>query len=226
MSINPSLELKSLLDDALNEFENRAGTNLIRHQIIDRLKDCESPDSVIDVLREQAQAFRNFRGDDGKLMIWLKRTVVVLHTLSTSGVLGESIGLVRIYSFHLTRTHHRNTHSLQPFPPAKAIFAGIGILLGVCVLVIVFIQASPCDVRFFYQAIKDVGKSYDAIVELFESFESFLRRLDIYTRIPSTTAMKGIITKILIELLSTISLAIQQAKQGRLSERPPLRPDP
>ena len=76
------------------------------------------------------------------------------------------------------------------------------------------------------QAIKDVGKNYDAIVELFESFESFLRRLDIYTKIPSTTAMEGIIIKILIELLSTISLAIQQAKQGRLSERRLLRPGP
>ena len=71
---------------------------------------------------------------------------------------------------------------------------------------------------FLHQAVKDVGKSYDAILELFESFESFLRRLDIYTRIPSTSAMNDIIVKILIELLSTISLAIQQAKQGRLSE--------
>ena len=75
------------------------------------------------------------------------------------------------------------------------------------------------SINFFHQAIKDVSKSYDAILELFESFESFLRRLDIYTRIPSTTAMTGIIIKILIELLSTLSLAIQQAKQGRLSER-------
>jgi hypothetical protein len=64
-----------------------------------------------------------------------------------------------------------------------------------------------------------VGKSYDALVDLFESFESFLRRLDIYTKIPSTTAMTEIIVKILIELLSTISLAIKQAKEGRLSER-------
>jgi hypothetical protein len=81
---------------------------------------------------------------------------------------------------------------------------------------------APCDIYLFHQAIKDVGKSYDAILELFESFESFLRRLDIYTNIPSTTAIKRIIVKILIELLSTISLAIQQAKQGRLSERRPL----
>jgi hypothetical protein len=98
MSINPSLELKSLFEAALNEFEKRAGTNLLRHQIIDRLANCESVDSVIDILQDQAQAFRTWRGDDGKLMTWLKRTVQVLHPLSTSGVLGESIGLVRIYS--------------------------------------------------------------------------------------------------------------------------------
>jgi len=64
-----------------------------------------------------------------------------------------------------------------------------------------------------------VGKSYDALVDLFESFESFVRRLDIYTKIPSTTVMTVIIVKILVELLSTISLAIKRAKEGRLSER-------
>jgi hypothetical protein len=98
MSINPSLEPKSLFEAALNEFEKRAGTNLLRHQIIDRLTNCDSVDSVIDILQDQAQAFLTWRGDDGKLMTWLKRTVQVLHPLSTSGVLGESIGLVCIYS--------------------------------------------------------------------------------------------------------------------------------
>ena len=134
MSINPSPELKSLFEAALNDFQNRTGSNLVQHQIIDKLVNCQSADSVIDVLQEQAQAFRNFRGDDGRVMTWLKRTVDVLHGLSTNGVFGEAIGLVCIYSFHLTRKHRRNTLFLQPFPPAKAIFAGIGILLGVCVL--------------------------------------------------------------------------------------------
>jgi uncharacterized membrane protein YqgA involved in biofilm formation len=133
MSINPSPELKSLFEAALDEFENRTGTNLIQHQVIDKLVNCQSPDSVIDVLQEQAQAFRKFRGNDGRVMTWLKQTVDVLHSLSISGVLGEGIGLVCIYSFHLTRMHRRNALSLQPFPPAKAIFAGIGILLEVCV---------------------------------------------------------------------------------------------
>jgi hypothetical protein len=99
MSINPSPELKSLFETALNEFEKRAGTNLVHHQIVDKLVNCESADSVIDALQAQAQAFRKFRGDDGKLMKWLKRTVNVLYTLSTSGVFDGGIGLVYVYSF-------------------------------------------------------------------------------------------------------------------------------
>jgi len=81
-----------------------------------------------------------------------------------------------------------------------------------------FAQPVSSDICDHHKAIKDVGKSYDGLVDLFESFESFLRRLDIYTNIPSTTAITGVIVKILGELLSTISLAIQQVKQGRLSK--------
>jgi hypothetical protein len=69
-----------------------------------------------------------------------------------------------------------------------------------------------------HQAVKDVSASYDALVELFESIESFLARLDIYTRIPITTAMTHIIIKIMVEVLATLALATRQVKQGRLSE--------
>ena len=216
MSFNPSPELKSLFETALNEFEKRAGTNLVRHRIIDELANCGSADSVVDVLQEQAPAFRSFRGDDGKLMTWLKRTVNVLYTLSTSGVLGGVIGLVCVYSFHGYALH--NVLFLQPFPPAGAIFAGLAILLGVCVLPGFLVRISVTTEVDFHQAIRDISTNLDALIDLFETFESFLRRLDIYTKIPSTTAMTEIIVKVLIELLSTISLAIHQAKQGRLSE--------
>ena len=100
MSINPSPELKSLFEAALDDFEKRSGTNLLQHQIINKLANCQSADSVIDVLQQEAQAFRNFRGNDGKLMTWLKRTVNVLHILSTSSVLGQAVGLVRLHSSH------------------------------------------------------------------------------------------------------------------------------
>ena len=95
MPINPFPELKLLFESALEEFEKRVGTNLLQHQIIDKLANCQSADSVIDVLQDEAQAFHHFRGDDGKLMTWLHRTVNVLHTLSTGSILGEGIGLVR-----------------------------------------------------------------------------------------------------------------------------------
>jgi len=68
------------------------------------------------------------------------------------------------------------------------------------------------------QAAKDVSASYDALVDLFESIESFLRRLDIYTKVPLTEAMTHVIIKILVEVLSTLALATKQVKQGRLSE--------
>jgi hypothetical protein len=100
MSTNPSPELKSLFETALNEFEKRAGSNLVQNPIINKLVHCESADSVLDALQEQAQAFRNFRGDDGKLMTWFKRTVNVLFSLSDSQALGEGIGLVCADSFH------------------------------------------------------------------------------------------------------------------------------
>jgi hypothetical protein len=103
----------------------------------------------------------------------------------------------------------------KPFPPANAIFAGIGILLAVCIDTFSH-RLGPYDVHCF-QAIKDVSASYDALVDLFESIESFLRRLDIYTKVPPTTAMTEMIVKILVELLSTLALATQQVKQGRFS---------
>ena len=118
MSNNSPPELKSLFETALNEFEKRAGTNLDQHPIIDKLVNCESADSIIDVLQEQAQAFRNFRGDDGKLMTWLKRTVNVLYALSTSDVISGAISSVGINSSWLWRTlTWRDTSlSLQRMP--------------------------------------------------------------------------------------------------------------
>ena len=60
--------------------------------------------------------------------------------------------------------------------------------------------------------------SYDGLVDLLESVEHFLNRLDIYTRIPPTVPMTEMVVKILVELLSTLALATKQMKEGRSSE--------
>jgi len=63
-----------------------------------------------------------------------------------------------------------------------------------------------------------VRESYDALVELFDCIENFLRRLDIYTKMQPTPAMTETIFQIAVELLSVLAIATKQINQGRLSE--------
>jgi hypothetical protein len=53
---------------------------------------------------------------------------------------------------------------------------------------------------------------------LLESIAHFLNRLEIYTEIPPTEAMKEMIVKILVELLSILALTTEEIKHGKLSE--------
>jgi hypothetical protein len=73
----------------------------------------------------------------------------------------------------------------------------------------------PCDT---YQAVKDISSSYDALIDLLESIERFMNRLDIYTRIPLTGNMTEMIVKIMVELISTLALVTKQIKQKRPSK--------
>ena len=72
----------------------------------------------------------------------------------------------------------------------------------------------PCDIQVT-KAEKGVRSSWDALVELLESIEHFLGGLDIYTRIPRTPAIDEMVVKIMVELLSMLSLANRKFKQGR-----------
>jgi len=217
MSAHPSPELRSVFEAALNEFENRAGTNLVQHQVFNKLVACQSIESILDILQEQAKLLRTSRGDDTTLMKWIKRTVCVLYSLSTNEMVVSGASLVWGFIFSTGILCNDYQTFLKAFSPAMAIFAGISILLSVCFLPW-FARLVSCDICEHHQAIKDVNKSYGTLVDLFESFELFLRRLEIYTKIPSTTAITEVIVKILAELLSTISLAIEQVKRGRLSK--------
>ena len=68
------------------------------------------------------------------------------------------------------------------------------------------------------QAAVGVSASYDALIDLFECIENFLGRLRIYIEIPFSPSMCGIFTKVIVEVLSVLSLATKQIKEGRLSE--------
>ncbi|KAH9995623.1 hypothetical protein BJV77DRAFT_1066312 [Russula vinacea] len=168
---------RDLFNAALREYQNQTGCKLIEHPLAKRLETCDSIDSITAILQEQAQIFCRFRGDDGKLMKSIKSSIDVLYSLSVSTVLNEGISL--------------------PFPPAKAVFAGIAILLG---------------------AVKDISSSYDILLDLFASFENFLSRLGIYTGVPPTPVLTNVLVKIIVELLSTLALATKQVTQGRFKK--------
>ncbi|KAI9434177.1 hypothetical protein H4582DRAFT_809833 [Lactarius indigo] len=80
------------------------------------------------------------------------------------------------------------------FSPAKVIFAGAGVLL---------------------LAAKDVVASQDALIDIFERIESFFRRLETYTEVPTTEAMKETIEKIMVEVLGIFGIVTKEMKQGR-----------
>ena len=80
-----------------------------------------------------------------------------------------------------------------------------------------FLHAYLCDAQVS-QASRGVSADFDALVDLLESLDCFLKRLDIYTKVPPTPAMTEVVAKIMVELLSTIALATKQNRLGRPSE--------
>ena len=103
----------------------------------------------------------------------------------------------------------------QAFSPSTVIFAGIGVLLSVCIL-----DNCVWDTvtHTFFQAAKDVRASQDTLVDVFERIEMFFRRLVVYTDVPPTTEMTDIITQIMVEVLCILGIATKEVRQSRLSE--------
>ena len=75
---------RDLFNAALRDYQNQTGNSLIDHPFAKQLESCDSVDSIMAVLQEQAQIFHDFRGDDGKIMKSMKYSVNILYTLSTS----------------------------------------------------------------------------------------------------------------------------------------------
>jgi hypothetical protein len=77
-----------------------------------------------------------------------------------------------------------------------------------------------------FQTVKDIG-AHDPLVDLLESIESFLKHLDIYTKIPRTAVMTESVVKTLGELLFVLALATKLVKQGQPGKSllPELLPD-
>ncbi|KAH9988272.1 hypothetical protein BJV74DRAFT_951505 [Russula compacta] len=85
----------------------------------------------------------------------------------------------------------------QVYPPAGVIFTGIGVLLS---------------------AATAISSSQDVLADVFDRIENFFRRLKTYIEVPPTAGMTDMIIKIMVEVLSILSIATKEIKQSRASE--------
>ena len=89
-----SSAFQALFDAALQDYKDKTGNTLNDHPIAKQLEKCESVNSITSILQEQAQNFREFRENDGKLMKAINSSVDVLCAPSISSALNVAIGLV------------------------------------------------------------------------------------------------------------------------------------
>ncbi|KAH9166811.1 hypothetical protein EDB89DRAFT_2101116, partial [Lactarius sanguifluus] len=186
-----SSNFQTIFYASMKEYKKKTKKDLLEHPLMGQLQTCNSPADILAVLRTQVQQFEQSTSGDDKLTKWLNPTVNVLYAFSAA--LGEGVGLV--------------------FSPAKVIFAGAGVLL--LVVIILDYAYSDCSDTERTQAAKDVAASQDALIDIFERIESFFRRLEEYSEVPTTEAMKDIMVKIMVEVLGIFGIVTKEMKQGR-----------
>ncbi|KAI0293887.1 hypothetical protein B0F90DRAFT_1350249 [Multifurca ochricompacta] len=98
-----------LILDALDDYTKQTGIDLTTNPFANKLRTCDSSDAILELLREKANQFKDYRDGNRKLINSLSPVVKVVHVFS--GILGEAA-------------------SLMPFQPAKAIFVGVDVLLA------------------------------------------------------------------------------------------------
>jgi hypothetical protein len=206
--------LQDLFEVALREYRQKTGNDIAADPLTMRLEHCDSPDAVLGILQEQAHAFNQVRNGDWKIHLLrrIQPIVNILLGLSTSGVFGQGIGLVRLT---------KSTYSLCKFivHPAETSTSASNICWcwsptrSMCPFSCLAVWSLDTQIL---KAAKGVSSSYDALIELFECFKHFLGRLEVLTEIP--LAMGEILVKIMAELLNVLALATQQIRQGRFSE--------
>jgi hypothetical protein len=84
----------SIFNSALDVYKRRTKQDLTSHPLLPTLQACDSPDAVLEVLREQIPSFSQSRNPDDGLTKWLVPAVNVI--LGFSAALGEGVGLVNI----------------------------------------------------------------------------------------------------------------------------------
>ena len=84
--------------------------------------------------------------------------------------------------------------------------------------IILNISPGQYNNAYISQTAKDVRGSQDALVDVFDRIESFIRRLEIYAAVRPTTEMATTIVQILVEVISILGIATKEINEGVISE--------
>ena len=192
----------------MKEYRKKTGKELDTHPLAEEIKGCDSPEAILTVLRGKANELNGSQSSDERLTKWLTPTVNVLNSLSAT--LGEGFSIVSVSIWPDNRP--ASNVQFQVFPPTKAIFAGISILLVVSRL-----TSSLCVDCDSPQAARNTAASRDELIGLFSRMENFFVRLQTYTKVPPTPEMTKVMGEIMAEVLSMLAIATKEMTQGRTS---------
>jgi hypothetical protein len=156
-SSSSSSNFQLIINNALDAYKKRTKNDLLAHPLASKLQTCNTPSAILTVLQQQIQGLDQSRSSDDRWTRWLDPTVNILFALSAT--LGEGVGLVC-----QTMSHNMNSSDIcilifirQVFSPAKVVFAGVGVLLSVRILLNKILWAivtppSPRQLRMLEQA--------------------------------------------------------------------------
>ena len=139
-SSTPSTSNVQLITDALVDYAKITGIDLSKNPFAAALERANSPSAILELLQEREKAFNDYREGNRRLISCLSPAVNVIQAFS--GILGEVVSLVS-HTYHLINSV--NVTRQVPFPPAKALFVGIDVLLSVRPFYMLSNQF-PCDI--------------------------------------------------------------------------------
>jgi hypothetical protein len=122
------MNFQTVLDAALVDYKRRTGISLDNHSLTAQLQRCDSVDAITAVLRDRAQAFSGFHGNERMLQPFKG---IVTSLLALNVAFETSINLVRPKA--LTMFSVSNPYPITKFPPVAAITTGFAVLISVCV---------------------------------------------------------------------------------------------
>jgi hypothetical protein len=126
-----------LITDALADYAKITGIDLSNNPFATALEQSNSPEAILQLIQEREKAFKEYRDGSRRLIRCLSPIVNVIQAFS--GILGEAV------SHKVDLITLLNRLRQVPFPPAKALFVGIDVILAVRLSNTLFIRFL-CDV--------------------------------------------------------------------------------